>query len=249
MIRWSSITEENVVRLDKAIVLWLACLLVSVPVGAITPQDDPHYSPAGFFDIHICNWTSEGHFVMALFSTERFQDIERVTVLTPDGGVLGNLDLSQFRAFKSSTGKDKRAFIEHFRMPEHPVDGWYKSIILLKDGSHDEASDYVVHRFMNLASGMIPSPGAENIALPRELRWDPMPGARFYQVYIRDKWNDQLLHESKLLQEPVYTLPVGLLQAGGYYGWTIHARDVNEHILLGDFNHGTTSGEYTFTVR
>lgn len=231
----------------KASLLWLVGLLVGST--SLAAQPDPHYSEAGFFDIHLCHWPEEGRFVMALFSSARFAEIDRVIIQSPEGNVLGELDLTKFRAFKGPTGQDKRAYITHFPPPAKPVDGWYKSIVQFKDGRRYEASDYVIHTYMNLASGMTPAPGSEGVEMPKELRWEPLPGARHYQVFIRDKWNDTLLFQSKLFGEPFFPLPEGLLKRGGYYGWSIHARDVDEHVLLGDFNHGTTSGEYTFTVR
>ena len=85
--------------------------------------------------------------------------------------------------------------------------------------------------------------------VPEKLTWEPVPGAGFYQVFIRDLWNDsKLIHTSKLLTRPELELPPGLLQQGGYYSWIIHARDTNSHILLGDFNHGSLNKSATFLI-
>ena len=43
-------------------------------------------------------------------------------------------------------------------------------------------------------------------------------------------------------------LPAGLLEKGGYYSWIVHARDLNEHFMLGDFNHGSLSATVNFSI-
>ena len=71
----------------------------------------------------------------------------------------------------------------------------------------------------------------------------------YYQVFLRDLWNDgKMIFSSKLLDEPRVQLPPDLLEAGGYYSWIVHARDLNEHYMLGDFNHGSISPVYTFSI-
>lgn len=222
-------------------------LLSQVLAAAQNP--DPHYTEAGFFDIHICNWPDEPPFIMALFSTLYFENVARVSVYTPSGDLLGDLDLTKFRAFKNKEGKDKRAFITHFPLPSKTTDGWYRAEIAMKDGRIFEAKDYVIHILMPLPTGMQPAAGSKDVALPGELRWDKVPGATHYQIYVYDKWKDKLVFTSPVITETVVKLPVGLLQSGGLYGWKVNARDVNEHILLGDFNHGTTGPESIFTVQ
>lgn len=212
-------------------------------------QRDPHYNELGFFDIHVCNWQENPHFFMALFSTEFFDSVAKVSVFTPSGDHLGDLNLTKFRAFKNKAGKDKRAFIDHFPVPAKNVDGWYRAEVQTKDGRTFSAQDYVIDAVMPMPTGMKPEPGAENVELPDELRWNPIPGARFYQVFIRDKWDDKLIFKTDVITTPFLKLPPGLIQPGGSYSWVVHARDVNEHALLGDFNHGTTPPAYTFTVK
>jgi hypothetical protein len=96
---------------------------------------------------------------------------------------------------------------------------------------------------------MTPPNGAEQIAIPAELTWSPVDQARWYQVFIRDTWNDdRLIYTSKLLREPALVLPPGLLQADGLYSWKVHARDINEDKQLGDFNKGSMSGVASFST-
>ena len=45
-----------------------------------------------------------------------------------------------------------------------------------------------------------------------------------------------------------YLFPEGALEPGGSYLWSVHARDVNEHILLGDFHNGSISEKFHFSV-
>lgn len=84
--------------------------------------------------------------------------------------------------------------------------------------------------------------------MPAELAWKPVPGAQYYQVFVRDAWTNELLLRSKLLSEPRVEIPAGTLQPGGYYQWTVHARDTNAHILLGDFHMGSMSDKFWFWV-
>jgi hypothetical protein len=54
---------------------------------------------------------------------------------------------------------------------------------------------------------------------------------------------------SSLLPEAELTLPENLIEQGGRYTWTIHARDTNEDFRLGDFNHGSMSKPVSFSVQ
>lgn len=230
-------------------ILLFALAGLSLFTQAVANERDVHYTEAGFFDIHVCNWPDKPPFIMALFSTTKFDDVGQVSVHTPAGELVGNLDLARFRSFKTREGKDKRAFITHFGLPDRLVDGWYKAVITMKDGRRIESMDYVVHAIMPLPAGMQPVADAADVPLPGELRWDPVPGASFYQVFVYDKWDDKLVFKSNVMRDIAIRLPAGILQSGGRYGWRVNARDVHEHILLGDFNHGTTGPEYLFTTR
>jgi hypothetical protein len=127
-------------------------------------------------------------------------------------------------------------------------DGWYRAEIDLKDGSRIEARDYVVHHFMPHPAGIHPAPGAWDVPASAELRWDPIPGAKYYEVFLRNDWEGTEATSSGLLTEPRFVPPKGSLQSDGEYVWRIHARDSDGNILLGDFNHGSLSPEMRFTV-
>ena len=210
---------------------------------------DPHYTAAGFFDTHVCNWPDEPHFLMALFSTTRFDEVAKVSVFAPDGKFVGDLDLTRFRAFKTKSGQAKRAFIAHFDLPEKVVDGWYRAEVSLKDGSRFEARDYVVDQFMAQPTGIQPPQDANDVPASTVLRWDPIPGAKYYEVFLRDEWAGTAATDSGLLTEPRFVPPKGLLQPGGAYVWRIHARDSGGNVLLGDFNDGSLSREMRFSVK
>jgi hypothetical protein len=212
-------------------------------------EDDPHYTPAGFFDTHVCNWPEKPRFLMALFSTVRFDELAGVAIYSPNGSHLGDLDLSLFRAFKTESGHPKRAFISHLDLPANAVDGWYRAVITLKDGSRFESRDYVIHRIMGQPTGMQPAPNAVDVPATTALGWDPIPGARFYEVFLRDEWTATTTTSSGLLTEPRFAPPQGLLQSDGEYVWRIHARDSDGTVLLGDFNHGSLSPEMRFRVK
>ena len=212
-------------------------------------EGDPHYTPAGFFDTHVCNWPENPRFLMALFSTQNFDEVAKVSVFAPDGKFVGDLDLTRFRAFKTQSGQAKRAFIAHFDLPEKVVDGWYRAEVSLKDGSRFEARDYVIHHFMAHPTGAQPVPGASDVPASTELHWDPIPGAKYYEAFLRDEWAGTEATASGLLTAPRFVPPQGLLQPGGEYVWRIHARDSDGNVLLGDFNHGSLSPEMRFSVK
>jgi len=236
----------------------IACLLVcAAPAGgadeaAVIPPSakDPHYTEVGFFDIHICNWPDRPMFYMSLFSTTQFDRIEEIEVLKPDGGELCKLDLERYSVKKKPGKPEKRVFITHLPVGANGMDGWYKARIHMNDGRVYGAEDYVRIERMGLPDKELSPPdAAENVALPKELRWGSVPNARYYKVFVFDKWDEgKKIFESKLLTEPGVSLPTGLLQPGGWYSWRIHARDINEDIKLGDFNHGSIAGEFQFTV-
>jgi hypothetical protein len=100
----------------------------------------------------------------------------------------------------------------------------------------------------NLAKVELFTPDADDIPVPKQLKWDAIPGAKHYQVFIKDQWEGKLIHSSSLLFKPVFDVPKGLLKPGGYYSWRVYARDVNENVILGDFNHGSLTDSMEFTL-
>lgn len=231
---------------------WPWMLFVGAVLAGIAhagTEGDPHYTPAGFFDVHVCNWPEKPGFLMAVFSTPHFDEIAGVAVFAPDGTRVGDLDLDRFRAFRTPSGQAKRAFIAHFDLPAGARDGWYRAEVALKDGSRVEARDYVIHHFMPHPAGIQPAPGARDVAASATLSWDPIPGAKYYEVFLRDEWDGARATASGLLAEPRFAPPAGMLRAGGEYVWRIHARDSDGNVLLGDFNHGSLSPEFRFAVK
>ena len=89
-------------------------------------NSDPHYNQLGFFDIHICNWPERPGFFKILFSSEKFQQIESMSVYTPDNQLLANLDKKEFRTLKRKNKADKRVYILDIDVPELASTGWYK---------------------------------------------------------------------------------------------------------------------------
>jgi hypothetical protein len=235
-------------RMFFAVLLAFTALFVG-SVSAQPNHDAEHYTAVGFFDIHVCNWPQVPLFFLALFSTTHFDQVESIALIQPDGKELGKFDLERFRIMKTKKGAPpKRVFITYFDVPEGAPDGWYTAHVKMKDGRGFVGRDYVVITTMPRATGMLPANGSEDIPVPRDLRWDPVPGAAYYQVFVKDVWEAKVVYESPLLQIPQAKLPEGLIRPGGYYSWRVHARDVNGHALLGDFNDGSLSKEAEFSV-
>ena len=241
-------TDNRWIFLILAFLVSLSSAKAGDSAIALTNKADPHRTGAGFFDIHVCNWPDRPLFLMALLSTERFDEIESVDIHTPDNKLIGSLDKNKYRLIIKDKKPEKRAFITQLELPDQAPNGWYKAEIVLKDGSQYTAKDYVIINAMERANGINPENETDNIAIPRMLTWKPIVGAKFYQVFIRDEWTGETLHQSELLSKPELELPDGLLKSGGYYSWRIHARDVNENILLGDFNHGSLSKINRFSI-
>jgi hypothetical protein len=230
-----------------------ALLILTGPVMANqtagTRGNDLHYTSAGFFDIHVCNWPDRELFFMPLFSTTRYSEITGIEVRSPDGNALTSLNLEKFMVRKPKGKPEKHVFINQLDVPDNASDGWYEATISLADGTRLNAKDYVIISRLPRPSGMNPPDGAERIPLPEKLTWSAVEQASYYQVFIRDRWDDDtLIYTSKLLREPELAVPPGLLQADGLYSWQIHARDTNQDVLLGDFNKGSMSATATFST-
>lgn len=230
---------------------WLLALcLHATGISLAAEPGDRHYNMAGFFDIHVCNWPGRPLFFMPLFSTAGYDDIQQIEVFYPDNRLLTRLDLTSYRTIRNKDRPDKRAFIKQLDIPADAPDGWYAASITLHNGQVHRARDYVIISELARASGQIPGDQQELPAPPEKLRWQAVPGAAFYQIFIRDQWdNNKLLYTSTLLTEPELVLPEKLIEPGGLYSWVVHARDTNEDLMLGDFNHGSMSKPVSFSVR
>ena len=228
---------------------FLFTMLILTSLNSLaSSREDPHYNDVGFFDIHVCNWPDQPLFFLTLFSTYKYDEVEKITLFNPQGKLIATLNLDKFRVMRTKKG-EKRAFLNHLEIPQGSTDGWYEAETQLKSGEIFRARDYVILNTLDQAHDRIPVDNTEMTNIPEKLSWKQIPGAKFYQVYIRDFWNDdKIIYTSPLLNKPEVILPKNLLEAGGWYGWRVHARDTNEHILLGDFNHGSLSNEIKFTI-
>jgi len=209
---------------------------------------DPHYSELGFFDIHICNWPDRPEFFKVLFSTEVFEDIVSMDVYMPNGDPLVSLEKGRYMTIEHKDRPDKRVFMLDIDLPRGASTGWYSIRVKTRSGNEAVARDYVVLSRLERVVGSNPPHDAEAVSMPKELSWTPVPGAKHYQVWLRDAWSNELILGTKILNEPKVSLPNGTLEPGGYYYWTVHARDTNEHILLGDFHMGSMSEKFFFSV-
>ena len=230
----------------------VSSVLAAAPRPAVAQESltaDPHYTPAGFFDIHVCNWPDRPLFFLMLFSTERFREVEGVEVVAADGRAVGSLDPQRFIRIERPGKAEKRVFLQEVDVPPEAPSGWYTARVRLRGGEVLTARDYVIVTVLPRASGLAPGRDAV-VDLPVTFSWAPVAGAAYYQVYVRDLWGEgeKLVHQSKLLRELTYRVPDGVLEPDGAYAWKVHARDVDEHVLLGDYNHGSQSEWVPFAV-
>ena len=244
--------KKDTIRTTIGILFFILASSLVMPINAQDASTkaviDPHYNDAGFFDIHICNWPDRPLHIMALFSTTHFNDLADVEIIMPNHQSVGHLGLNKFRLIQTKDKKEKRVFIKRFDMPSSANDGWYSAKISMKNGKTYIAKDYVVIQDMPWITNTNPPDGAVDIPLPVELTWEPVSGAKYYQVFITDIWKAKLIYTSKLLNKPKLKLPKDLIEAGGEYEWRIHAREGGENTLLGDFNHGSLTNALSFSV-
>lgn len=232
------------------LVIVFALCSTSINAGEKKHVNDPHYLSIGFFDLHVCNWSDRKPFFLAVFSSYQYDMVKIVKVFAPDGKPVGNFDLGKFRIIDKKGKPRKKVFLTQMPLIKPHQDGWYRAEIEMNDGTRYQAKDFVKISIMPRVRNPVPSAGATDIPAPREFSWDPVPGAKYYRVYIKDIWGEErVIHSSKWLTEPRFIVPSGLLQTGGYYSWRVHARDVNEDPMLGDFNHGSLTGDIEFTVK
>ncbi|WP_026186239.1 hypothetical protein [Thioalkalivibrio thiocyanodenitrificans] len=229
---------------------WLMNAALAGPLSANSSvlATDPHYTELGFFDIHLCNWPERPEYFKVLFSTEHFEDVVSMDVYMPDGTALVSLDKDRFIPLRREGRPERRVFMLDIDVPPSASVGWYRIRVRTRSGSTAEGRDFVTLSRLERVSMPDPPRDAEDITMPEALSWAPVPGARYYQAYLRDAWTDQRIFSTALLDEPRAELPGDLLEPGGYYYWTVHARDTNEHILLGDFSMGSMSERFYFSV-
>ena len=230
-------------------VIILFVLFISQSIAAPLTKGDPHYTKAGFFDIHVCNWPNRPLFFMLIFSSYDYKNIKSVNIYSPDKTLIREMTLDKYRVVIKKNKPEKHAFINQIDVEKIFHNGWYTAKITMKDGSIHTAKDYVIIDEIPIVSQITPSSEAESIPVPKKLSWEPIEGAALYQVFIRDLWNDgKLIYKSKLLGKPVLEIPDNLIEADGWYSWMVHSRDGYSHVLLGDFNHGSLSAEYKFST-
>ncbi len=133
-------------------------------------------------------------------------------------------------------------------IPDSATAGWYSIKVKTADGKEYLARDYVPMVRIKRVTDMAPSSEDSSFPLPVTLTWSKAPGAGFYMVFIRDEWTGEMVFETKLISENSIRIPEGKLLPGGYHSWMVHARDLNEHILLGDFHMGSMSKKAFFNV-
>lgn len=209
---------------------------------------DPHYTKPGFFDIHVCNWPDQPPFLLSLFSTFRWKDIERVEIVRPDGQALGTLDLSRYRILHKKGKPEKHVFITHFPVGKGVPAGWYHAHVFLRDGTEYAARDFVSPILLSRPTNLAPA-GVMDRKIATRFRWSPVAGARYYVVYLKDLWNDgKIIFKSKPVTSPRVTVPKNLLKAGGLYEWRVNARDSNHDRKLGDFNSGSLSRDVSLSI-
>ena len=244
------INNINLFRFTRvfAVCFFTLLLLVITRDSHSATSDDPHYSNVGFFDIHVCNWPDRPLFFLAVFSTYNFSDISNIQVFSPDNKIIGEFNLKKYRLLIDKKKKEKRVFIKQLEIPANAKNGWYYTKVNLKNGTTIIPKDYVIIDKLTIAKISTPNIKKELKSIPKSFVLKKIAGAQYYQAFIRDNWDSKLIYKSKLLNKPEIHIPDNLLKKGGLYSIQIHARDTNEHQLLGDFNHGSLTKKIEFSI-
>jgi len=234
----------HVTILLLVVTLVSACSLLPWP-------SDPHVTEAGFFDMHVCNWPERPLFFKMVFSTTRSEQLQDVQIFAPDGAPLARFNLDQFKIVRRPGKPVKHVYLMDVDVPSGAQDGWYTAHIRTRDGRTHIARDHIVIRTMGQPGETVqPEDDSVQTVPPRELSWSPVPGARYYIVYVHDRWeDDRLIYESPRLTVPRLIIPPGILRPGGFYQWRVNVRDRVEDREYGDFNHGSLSPFYLFSVQ
>jgi hypothetical protein len=217
-------------------------------IKTVVTLSDPHYTDGGFFDVHVCNWPKRPLFFLTLWSTTKYKSLKKVEIMGPNGKKLGYLDLSKYRLVKKKGKPEKHVFIKHFEIPKGFGNGFYTAKATFNNGKQYIAKDYVIIQAMQRATHTYPANNQEDIPVNAVLKWDPVPGAHYYQVFLTDSWEGEQIFKSGFITAPKLILPKGLLKPDGLYEWRIHSRDVNGNYLLGDFDYGSLTGKMQFTT-
>lgn len=220
---------------------------------------DPHYLDIGFFDIHYCHWPDRKPFFLNVFSSFYMKDVEKVSIFLPNGDHMTDLDLSKFRKWKSLNKKTGKKQIKKAALLKHEVEemypeGWYTAKVYTKSGEIHEFKDLVSLNLLGRAQPVFPEEDSEVDEVPTSFEWQPIKGAKHYQVFIYDVWKGKKIHSSKLLNTNSYTPPLknklgfNLMKSGGEYSWRVHARDMNGDPVYGDFDSGSQTHKMEFAI-
>lgn len=203
---------------------------------------DPHYTRAGYFDMHVCHWPDRPLFFTALFSTTRSDDLGSIDVFRADGKRLGALDLSYSEPVLGADGT-ARAFKAHFEVERDAPNGWYYAQVTLKDGRKFTARDYVSVQAMPWVELKTQLHNGE-LASNDVISWTQLPQPAFYRVVVIDLiQNKKMIYKSDLLTESHFRLPPGIVKSDGLYMLRVHARNRTREAKWGDFNHGSMTAE------
>lgn len=234
--------------ISTAWLIWMMPFSVIADNIIQPPAHDPHYTKVGFFDLHICTWPKKPLLFLLLFSTYDYDNIKKIEVFTPENKLLGEIDQDKYKVVQQKGKKEKHVMMKFMDVPKDAKDGWYYAHITMKDGKKYLSRDLVAVAPMDLPSQFNPADKAEGIPVPKALTWKAIPGAKYYQVFLKDLWEEKQIIPYTIVTEPKFVPAKGLLKKGGLYAWRIQARDVNENALLGDFNHGSLSDWVQFSI-
>ncbi len=215
---------------------------------------DWHKDELGFFDIHYCNWPDQKPFLMLVYATHHYKNLDSIKVLTPEGRKLGEINKSTYRYLPAKTVKgenipDKKVFITHIPFTKNMTKGTFTAVVTTNSGQRHQYKDEVNMDYI-VATAKInyPADKATDIPLAPTLKWDTVENAKYYQFFIKDNWSGENVYASKTLNQTQFTLPKDILKKDGWYAWKVHAKDMDETIKYGDFNAGSLSETITFTT-
>lgn len=106
---------------------------------------------------------------MALFATYKYKNISRIEIFTPGNTKLGEISTEKYKVVIKKGKPEKHVFIGKFKIPKNTSNGWYRSVVTMKNGDQYEAKDYVIQARLGIASGIKPEAEAELDKIPKKL--------------------------------------------------------------------------------
>lgn len=164
------------------------------------------------------------------------------------------MDQNKFRYIpptevKNEKIKDKKVFINQIPLPKNTIKGEFTATVITNNKQvHHYADLMFLDKKVSSAKIDFPANNASKISTTPTLKWIAPENGQYYQIFIKDNWTGESIYSTKTLYQTEFKVPDNLLKNDDWYAWKVHAKDMDETILYGDFNAGSLSEYHNFTT-